>query len=87
MDLPTAFLALLGIALVGVVVVGVAYVIGRSVSGREAADGDAPGGRESPIWTGAGPTGYGRGAGTESIEASGLAVHKRHRPRKRRLHN
>lgn len=48
--------------------------------------GEPLGGRESPIYLAAGPTGYGKGSGDDVIEASGLAQHRRRHLKKKRLH-
>jgi hypothetical protein len=55
--------------------------------GKTETVGEPLGGRESPAYLAAGPTGYGRGSGDEVIEASGLAERPRHHPKKKRLHN
>ena len=79
-----AILAMLVLLVAGSIVTLIVVLVR---SGKSETVGEPLGGRESPLYLAAGPTGYGRGSGDEVIEASGLAEHPRHHPKKKRLHN
>ena len=78
-----AILAALGVLIAGALLTLIVVFV---QAGRERSTREPPAGHESPVYWAAGPTGYVRGSGDEVIEASGLAQHRRWRPRKKRLH-
>jgi len=83
---PVTYLAILGALglLIAAALVTLIVVLVQAARGRTTQE--PPAGRESPVYLAAGPTGYGKGSGDEVIEASGLAQHHRHHPKKKRLH-
>jgi hypothetical protein len=81
MPLPV-YVAVLGFLVLLVVGAIVTLVVVLKQSAKNEPVGEPLGGRESPLYLAAGPTGYGRGSGDEVIDASGLAEHPRHHPKK-----
>lgn len=83
---PLVYFAILGVLLLLVIGAIVTLIVVLMQSRRAQTVGELLGGRESPIYLAAGPTGYGKGSGDEVIEASGLAQHQRRHRKKKRLH-